>query len=99
MHLAIILLKRRRFSSPTFVRGQKPAVRLDVCVLVFLVVLIFVFLQVPVVEAVAGVLALSVADVVDLSAKQADAAGPGAAASHRRDEVELFQQLLQLLLH
>lgn len=44
-------------------------------------------------------LALTVADVVDLAAQQADASCPCAAASHGADKVQLVQQLLQLLLH
>lgn len=61
-----ILLKRQCFSSPTFVRRRKAVVRLGVFVVIFLVVLILiVFFQVSVVKAVAGVLALPVADVVE----------------------------------
>lgn len=52
-----------------------------------------------VVEAVAWVLALSVADGIDLSAEQADALRPGTTATHRHYVVQLLQQLLQLLLH
>lgn len=84
--------------SPTFVQRQKAVVCLGVCVLIFLVILI-VFFQMSIVKAVAGMLALSVADVVDLSTKQADASSSSATASHGGDKVQLFQQLLQLFLH
>ncbi|TNN32849.1 hypothetical protein EYF80_056990 [Liparis tanakae] len=91
------------FSSPTFVRGRQAVVGLGSFVVIFLLFLLFflllVVVQVSVVEAGAAVLALPVADAVDLAAKQADAAGAGAAASHGGDKVHLLQQLLQLLLH
>lgn len=86
-----ILLKRQCFSSPTFVRRREAVVWLGVFVVIFLLVVILVFfLQMSIEKAAAGVLALPVADAVDLATEQADASGSGAAASHGGDKVHLF---------
>lgn len=86
-----ILMRRQCFSSPTFVWRWKAVICLDVFLVVFvIIVILIIILQVSVEEAVAGVLALPVADVVDLTTKQADTSGSGTTASHGGDKVQLF---------